>query len=247
VVPYREAWEMQRALAEARAAGAVPDTLVLLEHPDVYTAGRRTTARERPTDGTDVVDVDRGGKITWHGPGQLVGYPVVLLPRPLDVVAYVRALEAALIEACAELGVTTRRVDGRTGAWTSDGARKVAAIGVRVRRRIAYHGFSLNCCPDLTAFDRIVPCGITDGGVTSLSVETGRRVEVAEARPVVEAAVVSHLTSYLAVGGDLGHGPGGGDLGGDLGGDGLPDSVPAGEAWDGNPAPLPGIGLELVV
>jgi lipoyl(octanoyl) transferase len=227
VVPYREAWEMQRTLAEARAAGDAPDTLVLLEHPDVYTAGRRTTASERPTDGTDVIDVDRGGKITWHGPGQLVGYPVVLLPRPLDVVAYVRALESALIEACGQLGVQTRRVDGRTGVWTSDGARKIAAIGVRVRRRVAFHGFALNCCPDLTAFDRIVPCGITDGTVTSLSVEQGRRVEVSRARPVVEAAVVAHLTGYLATG----------------------DGADGGEAWDtsASPAPLTKIGLELVV
>jgi lipoyl(octanoyl) transferase len=197
VIPYREAWEMQRRLAESRVDGLVDDTLVLLEHPSVYTAGRRTEPWERPGNGVEVVDVDRGGKITWHGPGQLVGYPIVQLPKPLNVVAYVRALEAGLMAACADLGVETRRVEGRSGVWTADGRRKVAAIGVRVSRRVAYHGFALNCCPDLAAFDRIVPCGITDAAVTSLSRELGRVVDVAAAGPVVERRVLASLAEHL--------------------------------------------------
>jgi lipoyl(octanoyl) transferase len=199
-VPYIEAWELQRDLAARRAEGTAPDTLILLEHPDVYTAGRRTEAWERPADGTPVVDVDRGGKITWHGPGQLVGYPIVELPRPLDVVAYVRVLEDAMIAVCAEFGVPTHRVEGRSGVWTLDDERKLGAIGIRVRRRVTYHGFALNCCPDLRAFGRIVPCGITDASAGSLSGEVGRTVTVAEARPVVERHLVAHLAAFLAGG-----------------------------------------------
>ena len=199
-VPYVEAWDMQRDLAARRAEGTAPDTLILLEHPDVYTAGRRTEDWERPVDGTPVVDVDRGGKITWHGPGQLVAYPIVALPRPLDVVAYVRVLEDAMIAACAEFGVPTHRVDGRSGVWTLDDERKLGAIGIRVRRRVAYHGIAVNCCPDLGAFGRIVPCGITDASAGSLSGELGRTVTVAEARPVVERQVVAHLDAFLAGG-----------------------------------------------
>jgi lipoyl(octanoyl) transferase len=195
LVGYQPAWDHQRELAARRATGEVPDTLLLLEHPAVYTAGRRTEAWERPADSTPVVDVDRGGKITWHGPGQLVGYPIVLLPRPLDVVGHVRRLEQALIEVCAQFGLPTSRVAGRTGVWTADGARKVAAIGVRVRRAVTYHGFALNCDPDLTAFDRIVPCGILDAGVTSLSAELGTAVTVADALPVVERHVVAALAA----------------------------------------------------
>ncbi|ABW11213.1 lipoate-protein ligase B [Parafrankia sp. EAN1pec] len=200
VVPYREAWEMQRALADDRRHGRGSDTLILLEHPDVYTAGRRTGAGDRPVDGTEVVDVDRGGGITWHGPGQLVGYPIVRLPMPLDVVAYVRALEAGLMAACAEFGLETRRVEGRTGVWTSDGLRKLAAIGVRVSWKVTNHGFALNCDPALSAFGRIVPCGISDAGVTSLSRELGRPLPVAEARPVVERHMLTALADYLAAG-----------------------------------------------
>ncbi|MBL7497892.1 lipoyl(octanoyl) transferase LipB [Frankia sp. CNm7] len=200
VVPYVEAWNLQRELAEKRDVGEAADTLILLEHPDVYTAGRRTEDWERPLDGTPVVDVDRGGKITWHGPGQLVGYPIIALPKPLDVVAYVRVLEDALIAVCAEFGVPAHRVAGRSGVWTLDDARKLAAIGIRVRRRVASHGFALNCCTDLRAFGRIVPCGITDAGVGSLSGELGRTVTVAEARPVVERHVLAHLNAYLAGG-----------------------------------------------
>jgi lipoyl(octanoyl) transferase len=186
LVPYDEAWQRQRELHEARVAGDVPDTVLLLEHPPVFTAGKRTEPHERPVDGTPVVDVDRGGKITWHGPGQLVGYPIVRLPRPLDVVAYVRAMEAMLIDVCAELGVAATRVEGRTGVWLRDPDRKIAAIGIRVRRVVAMHGFALNCDPDLAWFDRIVPCGIADAGTTSLSHELGRDVSVGEVLPIVE-------------------------------------------------------------
>ena len=196
-VPYEAAWALQRELHAARVEGTGPDTLLLLEHPSVYTAGRRTEPHERPLDGTPVIDVDRGGKITWHGPGQLVGYPIVALPDPVDVVAHVRRLEAALIEVCAELGLATDRVEGRSGVWVAadppGGAgrpeRKLAAIGVRVARGVTMHGFALNCDPDLGAFGAIVPCGIVDAGVTSLSAELGRDVPVAEVVDAVEAAV----------------------------------------------------------
>ena len=196
-VPYEQAWALQRELHAARVEGTGPDTLLLLEHPSVYTAGRRTEPHERPLDGTPVIDVDRGGKITWHGPGQLVGYPIVALPDPVDVVAHVRRLEAALIEVCAALGVATDRVEGRSGVWVAadppGGAgrpeRKIAAIGVRVARGVTMHGFALNCDPDLGAFGAIVPCGIIDAGVTSLSAELGRDVPVAEVIDAVEGAV----------------------------------------------------------
>jgi lipoyl(octanoyl) transferase len=197
LVPYEDAWARQRELHAHRVAGEGPDTLLLLEHPSVYTAGRRTAAHERPFDGTPVIDVDRGGKITWHGPGQLVGYPIVALPDPVDVVAYVRRLEDALIEVCAGFGLATGRVEGRSGVWVAaDGPggagrpeRKVAAIGVRVARGVTMHGFALNCDPDMAAFGAIVPCGIPDAGVTSLSAELGRDVPVAEAIEPVEAAM----------------------------------------------------------
>ena len=198
-VDYEEAWQRQRELHAAVVAGHEPDTVLLLEHPPVYTAGRRTEAWERPIDGTPVIDVDRGGKITWHGPGQLVGYPIVRLPDPIDVVAYVRRMESVLIEVCADLGVTAGRVDGRSGVWLpaheARPERKIAAIGIRVAQGVTLHGFAINCDPDLTWFDRIVPCGIADAGVTSLSVELGRDVPVAEVLPVVER----HLPSLLPV------------------------------------------------
>ncbi|ADP79811.1 lipoyl(octanoyl) transferase LipB [Pseudofrankia inefficax] len=200
VVPYLEAWELQRDLAAKRGAGEAPDTLILLEHPDVYTAGRRTEDAERPFDGTPVVDVDRGGKITWHGPGQLVGYPILALPRPLDVVAYVRVLEDAMIAVCAEFGVPTHRVEGRSGVWTMDDGRKLGAIGIRVRQGVTSHGFALNCEPDLAAFSRIIACGITDASAGSLTGELGRTVTVAEARPVVERHMLHHLEAFLAGG-----------------------------------------------
>jgi lipoyl(octanoyl) transferase len=191
---YEQAWAVQRDVLERRAAGRAPDTLLLLEHPSVYTAGRRTLPEELPLDGTPVIDVDRGGKITWHGPGQLVGYPIVRLPDPVDVVAYVRRLEASLIAACDELGQPATAVSGRSGVWTPDGQRKLAAIGVRVSRGVTMHGFALNCDPDLRAFDRIIPCGIRDASVTSLSREQGKQVTVADALPVVQRIVVDEFS-----------------------------------------------------
>jgi lipoyl(octanoyl) transferase len=197
LVPYDVAWAEQRRVHEARVAGELPDTVLLLEHPPVYTAGKRTAPEERPTDGTPVIDVDRGGKITWHGPGQLVGYPIVRLPDPVDVVAHVRRVEEALILACADLGVDATRVDGRSGVWVlgADGGqdRKIAAIGIRVSAGVTMHGFALNCDCDLSWFDRIVPCGLTDATVTSLSRETGRDITVAEATPYVEKRLAEVL------------------------------------------------------
>ncbi|GFG68131.1 octanoyltransferase [Mycobacterium kubicae] len=201
-IDYLEAWQLQRELADARVVGG-PDTLLLLEHPAVYTAGRRTQPHERPVDGTPVVDTDRGGKITWHGPGQLVGYPIIGLAEPLDVVNYVRRLEEALIKVCAQLGLDAGRVDGRSGVWlpASDRrpARKIAAIGVRVSRATTLHGFAINCDCDLGAFTTIVPCGISDAGVTSLSTELGRRVTVADVRTRVADAVCDALDGALPV------------------------------------------------
>ena len=186
VVPYDEAWRLQQSV-HAEVADGAEDVALLLEHPPVYTAGKRTEPWERPLDGTPVVDVDRGGKITWHGPGQLTGYPIVRLADPVDVVAYVRSLEQVLIDVCADLGLATDRVVGRSGVWTPDGARKVAAIGIRVARGVTMHGFALNADPDLSAYDRIVPCGISDATVTSLTRELGRDVSVDEVLPLVEA------------------------------------------------------------
>jgi lipoyl(octanoyl) transferase len=204
-VEYQAAWDWQRDLATARADGGGPDTMLLLTHPAVYTAGRRTEPADRPTDGTPVVDVDRGGRITWHGPGQLVGYPVVKLQDPVDVVAYVRLLEQALILACADLGLPgAGRVAGRSGVWLPrDGRpeRKIAAIGVRIARGVTTHGFALNCDPDLAAYDRIVPCGIRDAGVTSLTAELGRTVQVSEAIPVVRSRLEQALDGHMVIDG----------------------------------------------
>jgi len=201
-VDYESAWQLQRELADARFAGG-PDTLLLLEHPSVYTAGRRTLPEERPADHTPVVDTDRGGKITWHGPGQLVGYPIVGLAEPLDVVNYVRRLEESLIKVCASLGLETGRVEGRSGVWVpSNGkrqARKIGAIGIRVARATTLHGFALNCDCDLDAFGAIVPCGISDAGVTSLTAELGRRVTVEDVAPLVADAVCDALDGRLVV------------------------------------------------
>ncbi|MFJ3877910.1 lipoyl(octanoyl) transferase LipB [Streptomyces sp. NPDC090077] len=240
-VEYTEAWEEQRRVHAARFADEIDDTCLMVEHEPVYTAGRRTDPSERPLDGTPVIDVDRGGKITWHGPGQLVGYPIMKLPRPVDVVAHVRRLEDALIRTAADFGLETTRVEGRSGVWvlgdpveqrprigglsldfsapaqdprTGDDEfdarlfgpeyapsnagqrredRKLAAIGIRVAKGVTMHGFSLNVNPDSTWFDRIIPCGIRDAGVTSLSYELGREVTIAEVLPVVER----HLKDVL--------------------------------------------------
>jgi lipoyl(octanoyl) transferase len=199
LVDYQEAWALQREIHARVVEGTAPDTLLLLEHPPVYTAGKRTLPHERPFDGTPVVDVDRGGKITWHGPGQLVGYPVVRLPDPVDVVAHVRRLEAALIDVCSDLGLVTERVEGRSGVWVRADARgpdrKVAAIGVRVARGVTMHGFALNCDPDMSAFANMIPCGIVDAGAGSLSEELGRDVTVAEVIDAVETAMRGVLTA----------------------------------------------------
>lgn len=200
---YQSAWDLQRQLADDRVAGG-PDTLLLLEHPPVYTAGRRTLPEERPLDGTPVVDTDRGGKITWHGPGQLVGYPIIGLAEPLDVVNFVRRLEESLITVCASFGLETGRVEGRSGVWVAgDGlrpARKVAAIGIRVARATTLHGFAINCDCDLGAFGAIVPCGIADAGVTSLTAELGRTVGVADVVDRVTDAVLDALDGRIAIG-----------------------------------------------
>jgi lipoyl(octanoyl) transferase len=197
LVDYRVAWDEQRRIQQARIDGTGPDTLLLLEHPSVYTAGKRTEPLDRPVDGTPVIDVDRGGKITWHGPGQLVGYPIIKLPDPVDVIAFVHRVEDLVMSVCADFGVPTTRIttrkDMRGGVWVladeRGPTRKIAALGMRVSHGVTEHGFALNCNSDLTAYDRIVPCGIRDAGVTSLTYELGREVTVAEVLPMVESRV----------------------------------------------------------
>ncbi|MEY4232058.1 MAG: hypothetical protein RL144_258 [Actinomycetota bacterium] len=192
---YEQAWELQRTLHSDVAAGVRPNVLLLLEHPSVYTAGRRTEEFERPLDGSKVIEVDRGGRITWHGPGQLVGYPIVKLLEPTEVVGFVREIETALINACADLGVNALRIEGRSGVWVVDsqGHRKIAAIGVRVAKGVTMHGFALNVNPDLTAFDQIVACGIRDAQVTSLQKELGREITIEEISEIVETHVLKSL------------------------------------------------------
>ncbi|MFC6085440.1 lipoyl(octanoyl) transferase LipB [Sphaerisporangium aureirubrum] len=198
-VPYEPAWQLQREVHARRVAGEIPDTCLLLEHAPVYTAGKRTRPEERPADGTPVIDVDRGGKITWHGPGQLVGYPIVRLTDTLDVIAYVRLLEESLIKLCADFGVTAGRVEGRSGVWVAGDPRhglpdrKLGAIGIRVSRGVTMHGYALNCVNDPSWFNRIIPCGIADAGVTSLSAETGRRITVDEVLPFAEKRLAEAL------------------------------------------------------
>lgn len=197
LVDYNQGWDLQRRI-HAEVVGGSPDHLLLLQHSPVYTAGRRTEPHERPwplpTDAA-VIDVDRGGKITWHGPGQLVGYPIVRLREPLDVVAFVRRIEQLLIDVCIHFGVNGQRVDGRSGVWVGPDsrgpARKIAAIGIRVAQGVTMHGFALNCDCDLGWFDRIVPCGISDATVTSLTKECGRPVTVDEVMPVLRAALAT--------------------------------------------------------
>ena len=197
---YLAAWDLQRGVHAAVVEGSQPPTVLLLEHPPVFTAGKRTTPDERPLDpgGAPIIDVDRGGKITFHGPGQLVGYPIVELPDHVKVVDYVRRVEEALIAVCTDFGVTTARVPGRSGVWLRADdrgpERKIAAIGIRVSRGVTMHGFALNCDVDLGWYDRFVPCGIADAGVTSLSRELGRDVPVTEVLPAIE----QHLRHYLA-------------------------------------------------
>jgi lipoyl(octanoyl) transferase len=202
-VAYDEAWAWQRETHAQRVADAIGDTVLLVEHEPVFTAGKRTNSWERPTDGTRVVDVDRGGRITWHGPGQLTGYPIVKLP-PLstagregivDVVAYVRRLEDALMRVCAEFGLETMRVEDKTGVWIAGTNRKVAAIGVRVARGVTMHGFALNCTNDMSWYDRIVACGLPEAQATSLTIETGRHISVDDVIPLVER----HLSDVFGV------------------------------------------------
>ena len=195
LVDYQKAWDVQRTIHEEVASGTRPNTLLLLEHPSVYTAGRRTDVSERPSDGTPVIDVDRGGRITWHGPGQLVGYPIVKLHKPTELVGFVREIESALIQVCEDLGIAALRVEGRSGVWIRDakGDRKIAAIGIRVAKGVSMHGFALNVNPDLAAFSQIVPCGIADADVTSLEVELARPITIEEVAPLVERHVFESL------------------------------------------------------
>jgi len=196
LMQYLDALDLQRSLHREIADGTRENTLLLLEHPSVFTAGKRTQMHERPSDGSLVIDVDRGGKITWHGPGQLVGYPIVRLAKPTELVGFVREIEGALIAICGELGLSTQRVDGRSGVWVVDGSsqRKIAAIGIRVASGVSMHGFALNIDPDLSAYDSIVPCGIDDASVTSLSKELGRSISTDEVLPIVE----KHMYESLA-------------------------------------------------
>ena len=192
---YIEALQLQRSLHGEIAEGQRENTLVLVEHPSVYTAGKRTQDHERPHDGTPVIDVDRGGKITWHGLGQLVGYPIIRLAKPTELVGFVREIETALIKTCSELGLAATRVEGRSGVWIVDGKgeRKIAAIGIRVARGVTMHGFALNVEPDLSAFEAIIPCGIEDAAVTSLAIELGRSISIDEVLPVVEKYMYESL------------------------------------------------------
>jgi lipoyl(octanoyl) transferase len=205
-VEYADGWALQRGIHEGVVAGDAPDTVILLEHQSVYTAGRRTDASERPTDGTPVIDVDRGGKITWHGPGQLVGYPILRLAEPIDVVGYVRRLEGLLIDVLTELGVDCGRVEGRSGVWVSkDGADlKIAAIGIRIAHGVTMHGFALNCSNSLEPYARIVACGIRDAGVTTVSECLGRIVTPEEVAPLVsdrfvDSAALAGFASSVGV------------------------------------------------
>ena len=188
LMDYNQAWALQRTIHDEVVQGTRPNTLLLLEHPSVFTAGRRTEDSDRPTNGAEVIEVDRGGRITWHGPGQLVGYPIVKLKKPTELVGFVREMESCLIQVCADLGVLTVRIQGRSGVWIQDsrGDRKIAAIGVRVTKGVTMHGFALNVNPDLSAFSQIVPCGIQDADVTSLEIELERKITIDEIMSLVE-------------------------------------------------------------
>ncbi|MBP7894380.1 MAG: lipoyl(octanoyl) transferase LipB [Candidatus Planktophila sp.] len=200
LVGYEAALEMQRQFHKEIVAGTRSNSLILLEHPSVFTAGKRTQDFERPIDGTPVIDVDRGGRITWHGPGQLVGYPIVKLLKPTELVGFVRTLESALIEVCSHFGIASQRVDGRSGVWVCDekGDRKIAAIGIRVASGVTMHGFALNVSPDLAAFGQIVPCGIDDAAVTSMARELGREITVSEVISNVEKEITAALGKVSA-------------------------------------------------
>jgi lipoyl(octanoyl) transferase len=200
LLEYESALELQRKIHMEVASGNRPNTLLMLEHPSVYTAGKRTQEFEKPTDGTPVINVDRGGRITWHGPGQLVGYPIVKLLKPTELVGFVRTIEGALIKVCSDFGINAVRIDDRSGVWISDikGDRKIAAIGIRVASGVTMHGFALNVAPDLAAFSQIVPCGIDDAAVTSMAVELKREIEISEISPVVEKYLLEALGKVSA-------------------------------------------------
>lgn len=200
LVDYQKAWESQKAIHQDVVDGKRPNTLLLLEHPSVFTAGRRTEESEKPSDGTPVIDVDRGGRITWHGPGQLVGYPIVKLINPTELVGFVREIESGLMAVCSDLGLATERIDGRSGVWIRDssGDRKIAAIGVRVAKGVTMHGFAINVNPDLTSFKSIIPCGISDAGVTSLEIELNRAITIEEVSPLVERHIFESLRRVSA-------------------------------------------------
>ena len=200
IVDYLTAWQLQRDTLDGVVAGTTPNTLILLQHPSVYTAGRMTRLDERPQDGTPVIDVDRGGKITWHGLGQLVGYPIVKLKNRNDVVSFVREVETALIEVCQTFGIPAERYCERSGVWIRDakGDRKIAAIGMRVAKGVTMHGFALNVNPDLSAYSRIIPCGIADADVTSMAQELGRLITIDEVLPLVESSILTALTKVIS-------------------------------------------------
>ena len=195
LLDYEKSWQMQREIHQAVADGAKSNTLILIEHPSVYTAGRRTDILERPQDGTPVIDVDRGGRITWHGPGQIVGYPIVRLEKRNEVVGFVRNLEEALIATLAEFDINGISIAGKTGVWIKDekGERKISAIGVRVAKGVTMHGFALNVCPDLTKFNAIIPCGMPEAETTSMQRELNRTISIAEVTPVLEKHMVKAL------------------------------------------------------
>ena len=196
LLDYQTAWQLQRKIHEGVANNTEANTLMLVEHPSVFTAGRRTDLLERPTDGTPVVDVDRGGRITWHGPGQIVGYPIVKLEKRNEVVGFVRHLEEAIIKTISDFGLTGIQIEGKTGVWIKDdkSERKIAAIGVRVAKGVTMHGFALNVCPDLTFFDRIVPCGMPEAITTSMQQELGHPISIAEVTPVLEKYMLTALS-----------------------------------------------------
>ena len=200
IVDYLTAWQLQRDTLDGVVAGTTPNTLILLQHPSVYTAGRMTRLDERPQDGTPVIDVDRGGKITWHGLGQIVGYPIVKLKNRNDVVSFVREVETALIEVCQSFGIPAERYCERSGVWIRDakGDRKIAAIGMRVAKGVTMHGFALNVNPDLSAYSRIIPCGIADADVTSMAQELGRLITIDEVLPLVESSILTALTKVIS-------------------------------------------------
>lgn len=197
---YLDALTLQRKVHSEVTQGISTNSLLLLEHPSVYTAGKRTLESEKPTDGTPVIEVDRGGKITWHGFGQLVGYPIVRLANPHELVGFVREIESGLIDVCSHFGITSTRIPGRSGVWVNDdrGARKIAAIGIRVASGVTMHGFALNVNPDLTAFEKIIPCGIDDAQVTSMAQELAAAITISEVQPTLEKIISQYLMKVSA-------------------------------------------------